>query len=361
MRLPLARRIAVCLVALLSVAGLVAAPAEAAVPDRWGFAFVDVPAGIVDPARQAGSWPPGPLVTVSPTGLPGETAVKFPLIASTGGVVHVTAATTDAAWCQVRRWGPAGPDLLVYVRCHKFGGAPVFVPFSIVYGTSSGPLPAPEAFANVFFDGANVVSQYNSSGGVNTVTPLAVGIWRVVLNGLPTPSPEGNIQVTAVDPRQPARCKVRRWLFPSILGQVAEVACHNAVNTPLRTGWTLTYQRQRSIFGGAIPPKNFAYTFDNQPANPGPYAPLPVGINFNSQGSVNTIQAMAPGMRLVRFPLVGATPGNVQITAFGPGPEFCNMFWWGLVGNDVYVRVVSCYSGLARVNTMSHVTYTSEL
>ncbi|WP_214318195.1 hypothetical protein [Nonomuraea sediminis] len=351
-----------CVTVLLAGSGFLATgTAAAAVPNRWGFAYVNIPSGIPDPSHQAGSWPAGFNVTVSP-GVPGETFVRFPQIAGPGGVVHVTAVIDAAVWCQAGKWWPSGPDEIVSVKCYKFGGSPAAVPFSIVYNESTGLLPAPQGFGYVHYMPGSIVTQFNSAGGINTVVPIAVNAWRVVLPGLGTPGPEGGVQVTAADPQQPARCKVRAWpAAPVVAGaQTVEVVCHDALNGPLKTGWSLTYQRRRAIYGAAIPPKLFAYTFDNVPANPGPYAPVPAGINFNSVGAVNTVQTAGTGLRLVTFPKVGTLPDNVQVTAYGPGPEYCNLLTvWTTSASMAYVRDVACYTAVTRLDTASLVTYAS--
>ncbi len=337
----------------------VAASAQASVPNRWGFAHVNLNSGIPDPARQAGSWGAGFNVTVAPGGV-GQTYVTFPQLAIDGGVVHVTAISQTAYWCQAQKWGPVGPDLVVVVQCYKYGGGPVFTPYSIVFEQSTGVLPAPQAFGYVHYDGASIVSQFNSAPAVNTVVGGG-GVWTVTLPGLGSSGPAGNIQVTAVDPVQPARCKVGGWA--SALGaQTVQVRCHNATNVPLNTGWSLTYQRERAITGAAVPPKNFAYTFDNTPANPGPYSPVPPAVNYNSQLGINTVQNAGLGQRLVTFPRVGVLPDDVQVTAYGPGPEYCNLqTLWNTSGSVAIVRNVVCYNGATRVNQPSLTTYTSAL
>ncbi|MGV9778095.1 hypothetical protein [Streptosporangium sp. NPDC003464] len=351
-----------CVMSMLA-AGLtaVAASAEAAVPNRWGFAHVNVNSGIPDLARQAGSWGAGFNVSVSP-GVVGQTYVKFPQIGIAKGVVHVTAISQSAYWCQAQKWGPsptpAGPDLVAVVQCYRYGGAPVFTPFTIAFEQSTGVLPAPQAFGYVHYDGASVVADFNSAAALNTVAGGA-GVWTVTLPGLGSATLAGNVQVTAVDPVQPARCKVGGWA--SAPGaQTVQVRCHNATNLPLNTGWTLTYQRERAITGAAVPPKNFAYTFDNAPANPGPYAPAPAAVNYNSQGGINTVQTAGTGQRLVTFPTVGVLPDHVQVTAYGPGPEFCNLVsLWNTSSNTAIVRNVVCYNATTRVDRPSLTTYTS--
>ncbi|MBB2911318.1 hypothetical protein FHS43_002583 [Streptosporangium becharense] len=345
-------------VAMMLLAGLasVAPGAQAAVPDKWGFAVVDVTSGVPDPNHQAGSWAPGFTVSVSP-GVAGQTFVRFPQIATAGGVVHVTAISQNAHWCQAQKWGPSGTDLMVAVQCYRYGGAPVFTPYSVLFETSSGTLPAPKAFGYVHYNGAAVVTQFNSAGAANVVAGGG-GVWTVTLPGLGSTGPAGNLQVTAVDPNQPARCKVGGW-SSAPGGQTVQVRCHNATSAPLNTGWTLTYQRERSVIGAALPPNNFAYTFDNSPANPGPYAPLPAPLNYNSLGGVNTVQTAGTGQRLIVFPAVGVLQDHVQVTAYGTGPEFCNLgALWNTSGNAI-VRNVICYNATTRVDRTSLVSYTS--
>ncbi|MET8158666.1 hypothetical protein ABZT47_20000 [Sphaerisporangium sp. NPDC005289] len=346
--------------------GLTAAAtgAQAAVPDKWGFAFVDTTSGTPDPTHQAGSWSAGSTVTVSP-GVIGEVFVRFPGIGVSPsrvdpGVAHVTAMGQTAVWCQIEKYGAVGTDEMVAVRCYTYGGRPMFTPFAITYASSTGPLPSPAALGYLYWDGSGLAASYNSTGSANTVVPsLSPGVWTVMLNGLGPARASGNIQVTAVDSSVPAHCKVSTW-SPSSSGQKISVRCFDAVDAPLNTGWTLTYHNERAVTGGAIPPRNFAYTFDNDPANPGPYTPVPAGVTFNSVGSFNEIQTAGFGLRLVTFHKVGVLPDDVQVTAYGRGPAFCNLLArWGTYGNEVTVRDVACYEGGRAVESASMVTYVS--
>jgi len=102
--LGIGRRTAALLTGLLLIGALVtilSGSAQASVPNHWGFAFVSQPAvaGIPPLSHQAGSWPPAFKVHTSP-GAPGQVMVRFPQIGVKGGVVHVTAVTDTATWCQ---------------------------------------------------------------------------------------------------------------------------------------------------------------------------------------------------------------------------------------------------------------------
>jgi hypothetical protein len=360
----LTRRLAAGVLAIVVAGGLavaVAGTAQAAVGGRWGFAYVDAPAvpGVPDLSHQAGSWPPGFVVHSKPA--PGaRVIVTFPRIASAGGVVLVTAVVDVPVWCQALTWARSGPNEVVVVRCYKPGGAPTFAPFTVAYSHSSkGPVPPGRGYGYVHYSPAlGVVARFNSAGGVNTVTTLAPGIWRVRLPGLGSAGHAGNVQLTAVNPAVPAKCEVGGWA--SAPGQqIVEVRCYNSLATPLKTGWTLTYQRGRAVTGAQ--PKHFAYTFDNMPLAAGPYAPVPPAVNFNSAAGINTIRSAGGGLRLVLLPRVGALPDTVLVTTVGSAGRFCSLLTrWATFFGQVTVRDVACYTAAGVLqNTGSFVTYTS--
>jgi hypothetical protein len=346
-----------------ATAAALASPAQAAIPDHWGFAYVNKPAvpGIPDVNHQAGSWPAPLKVHVKP-GVVGQVFVAFPKIASKAGVVHVTAVAGHPVWCQAQKWGPSGVNEVAAVRCFKPGGAPVFSPFTITFETSSkGPIPAGRAFGYVRFKpGTGVVTSFNSHGAVNHVTAGPAGVWNVALPGLGTSALAGNVQVTAVNPAKAAKCEIGSWA-PHPTGQVFQVRCYNAGVAPLATGWTLTYARGRTVLG--TQPKSFAYTFDHQPLLVGPYAPAPPPVNFNSGGGVNSVRSAGTGLRLVQMPKVGALPDNVIVSAFKVGPGFCNLLspWATSGAPQVTVRDVACYTaGGVLKSQASLVTYASK-
>jgi hypothetical protein len=358
------RRFAAAATVIGVAAGLLAATAgvaQAAVPNKWGFAFVSKPAvaGVPDLGHQAGSWPAALHVHTTP-GAVGQVFVVFPKLASKNGVVHVTAVNQGPIWCQAQKWAPVGANEVVAVRCYKLGGAPVFSPFTVLYTTSSkGPFPAGRAYGYVHVQPpSGIVASFNSAGAANTVTAGPTGEWIVRLPGLGTPTQSGNVQVTAADPSGAAKCEIAAW-SPGPSSQRFLVRCYNGAATPLKTGWSLSYQRGRAITGGE--PKLFAYTFNNQPANPGPYAPVPPPVNFNSAGGINKIQN-GGGFALIQFPRVGLLPNTVQVSPFKIGAGFCNLnTLWATTASTagVIVRDVVCWTPTAKIKAnASFVTYT---
>ena len=348
----LGRRTAGLVAGLLLIGALVtvlSGSAQASVPNHWGFAFVSAPAvaGIPPASHQAGNWPPAFKVHTTP-GAPGQVAVRFPQVGVKGGVVHVTAVTDTAAWCQAQQWNKSGADEIVLVRCYQASGTPVFVPFVVLFTQSSkAPIPAGRAYGYVRYQfGSGVLTSFNSAGGGNVVAQLAVGEWQVTLHGLGSAGPAGGVQVTPVNPTAPAKCEVSLWASVKS-AQVIRVRCYHPGTVPMNTGWTLSYQRGRSIMG--TQPGSFAYTFDNKPLVNGPYAPAPPALNFNSAGVVNTIVRSGAGLRLVTFPHVGRLPNTVLVTPFQATPGgFCNLISpWATSGppsDTVLVRDVGCYT-----------------
>jgi hypothetical protein len=238
------RRLAAVVSAFGLAAGLAAATAgvaQASVPDKWGFAFVNDPSAASTPIlnHQAGSWTAGH-VTSHP-GAVGQVFVVFPQLASGHGVVHVTAVNPNAVWCQAQKWGPAGPNEVVAVRCYLPGGTPTFSQFDVLYTTSTKGAFSGGAYGYVHFQvGAGLVGNFNSTGAVNAVTELSTGAWIVSLPGLGSTTLAGNVQVTAVDPGGAAKCEIGGWAFNSG-AQRFLVRCYNGGTTPLKTGWSLSY------------------------------------------------------------------------------------------------------------------------
>jgi len=318
-----------------------AAPANAALPDK--FAFVQWNGAATVPTGTT------PAATSVVTGPPGRYRILFPGAAAARGVVHVTAINDAPYWCQANTWGPAGADEFVYVDCYKAGGVPAFTPFTAIFESSSPPTLAINGrfgYVDSLATGA-LVSQFNSSGAVNSVSPLGVGQWLVKMPNLSTPGPvDGSLQATAVNGAA-SRCKVAKW-SSSGAGQQILVYCFAPSGAPMNTRFTLTFQYQQSLYGAGWPPKYFGYLWNAPPLGP-------ASTNFNSQlgSGVNTITPAGLGLSLVRFPRLAVTPATVQVTATGPAPDFCNLLTaWAYLGGDLVVRDVACYTNAgARIDS----------
>ncbi|MEU4834636.1 hypothetical protein [Streptosporangium sp. NPDC023615] len=351
---------------LAAVLGAGATPAAGGVraagpPGPWGIALVVNGPSTTTVQRQRGSWPSEYRVESS-FGEPGEVLVRFPRIGlASGGVAHVTAVSASPDWCQAGGWRRSGADEIVAVRCHRHGGGRVLVPFYVAFGHSAQILPARQAYGYVHWDGSAVAGRFNSSAAtaVNSVVRSATspGTWQVLLPGLGTTGHAGNIQVTAVNPAVPARCKVAGWT-PTAAEQRITVRCHDAADAPLDTGWSLTYHRAHAVLA-TYPQYEAAYTFDNAPATAGPYVPVPSAVNHNSHGTGIGINHPGTGKKqVVVSGTVNVYTDNTQVTAVGPGPAFCNLSHPSqLYATYASIRNVACYTGTVPADQPSMVTY----
>ncbi|GLW34251.1 hypothetical protein [Actinoplanes regularis] len=318
------RLVAVYATALATALLLIApgAPAAAATPDRFGFAYVKdptVPAWTPLPAPyQFGSWVPGPLATGGKIAT-GRFLVRFPNIAfGSRGNVHVTAVARDGRFCEIVRWYASAPDEVIDVQCFKPGGAPADTPFTVLWNVNSGVLPAGVGgYASVQAISGLVGQSYNSSGGAVTVTGVAVGVYLVRFNGVGTPAGlSGDIQVTAQQPNaQPRRCKILRW-GASGLDVLAYVTCHDpATGAVLNSDFTASFHRERSVYAAFAPPKYFGYIA--QPGGGTTNYQYPLGVGANGIGSLGI------GVYEVKYPILHQKETHAQVTAFGDGPSYC--------------------------------------
>lgn len=295
-------------------------PAAAAVPDQWGFAYLDdatpPPGYAPDPSRQWGSWPSpaSNLATVDQTGL-GSYTVHFPQIAGKNGVAHATAVSPFGDSCQVSGWAVNGSGEDVGVSCFSPAGAPDNSQFTVLWTTSSGNLPVgATGYGYVFSDiSGSLLSTYNSSGGANAVSKGGVGQWKVWLPNLGDAKPVGDLQVTAVGVRQDAHCKPVGWA-PGATGQTVSVACTDANGKPYDTRWTLSYAVQRAVQGPAFPPKSFGYLWYN--------GSVPPGTTYNSTGAANGLATLGTAWT-VKMPNIAVPSDHAQATAYGNDPGYC--------------------------------------
>ncbi|MFI5729055.1 hypothetical protein ACIA49_02975 [Kribbella sp. NPDC051587] len=343
-RLSLPARFAASLLMLAGFLTVAAPAADAAVPDRKGWALWDQTAGAVVPT---GTWPGGS--TVVPVAF-GRYQVKLVGQGAPQGVVHVTAINNAPHWCQAENWGVSGADEIINIACYRVGGALDVSSFSVFFvRASGGPAPGPYGYVDSPPSGG-IISQYNSAGAPNTSTNLGVGQYQVKFPSLVAGGTlDGSLQATAVNPQQGARCKVRNWVS-SGSGQDVNVLCFNAVGALLNTRFTLTYQYKVSLYGAAIPPKYYGY-FLNQP----PAGPPSTNLNSVLGLGANTILAAGTGLSLVTFPKIAFPQNTVQVTAYGSNSNFCGMntFWFNMSsGPDLVVRDVNCFTNAgAPVNT----------
>ncbi|MEV0729692.1 hypothetical protein [Polymorphospora sp. NPDC050346] len=341
---PLALAVAL-VAALAAVVPGTAEPARAATADRWGFALVDnpnVPAWTtLDTNRQWGSWKAGfPGWAQGGKLGAGRFQVRFPRVGSNSdGVVHVTPINSNGNYCTVLRWFQVGLDEIVEVQCFAPGGGHADTPFAVLWTASSGIAP-PNTGTYAYLRStaaAAVVQGYNSTGLPVDIGPMGNGGYRVKLAGVGSAlGLAGNVQVTAVDEGgAPRRCKISDWYAFNVLDIAADVACHDSAGKPVDTAFSLSYHRQRAVFGSFTPPRYFGY-----------YFPFVSQANYNNPGGgmgVNTIYTVAPGYYRVRYPLLALAQTHAQVVAMGAGSDYCHLAEpWSHLGPTAEVGV-ACY------------------
>lgn len=336
--------------AVLGAVALAPMAADAAVPDRFGFALWS--GGVVTQAVPAG-------ISVSPSGPPGRWQVKIPGQGIPGGVVHVTAvhdalATPPGRFCQAEKWGPDSavpPNEIVMVSCWNTAGALDPTPgFSVQFSASSGPVGG--GFYGYMFNTPTcaMAATYNSTGAGNSCVHAGTGVYSVNFGGMATPGPmDGSIQVTAVN-GVATRCKPAS--FSSGPSQSFRILCWNAGGALVDSAFTVTYQMKRSLYGPAFPPGRFGYMLNGGPAP----------TNYNSVVGANAWGGGPPVWTVKFYQLSGGAPGNSQAVAFGANPNFCGLAQpWAAFGTDI-VTYVNCFDNAGNpVNDQFVNSYSSKV
>lgn len=159
-----------------------------------------------------------------------------------------------------------------------------------------------------------------SSKSVN-ITRSKPGVYDVRLAGLGRVAKGGNVQVTSYGPG-PGMCKVARWI-PAGADLSVRVLCFEGTR-PADSNFTVLFTPSGNI--GSGPPVRYAWS--GRPRSPKAAAQPKYASNA---GQDVMVQRTAVGRYTVSFagvPKAEAQSGNVQITAYGPGPSLCKVLSW---------------------------------
>jgi len=247
-------------------------------------------------------------------------------------------------------------------RLKRLAGAAAALVFAAGAAVAVAPAPAqaagPYGSAFVWLDTPDASMcvvpaehQWNSASPwtpVNEVCQDDIGQYSVLLPGLAASA--GTVQVTAYG-SDSAHCKVASWA-PAGTNQRIRVRCFTAAGAPVDSQFTLSYTNLTGTGGYPL-----AYAFNSQPTT-ADYTP-PLNYQFNSTGASNTITKLSgAGRYMVKLPgLAAASAGNVQVTAYGPGSEWCTVWNWGPNGTAQHVQV-QCYNAAgALVDSKFTVSY----
>jgi hypothetical protein len=169
----------------------------------------------------------------------------------------------------------------------------------------------------------------------STVTPIAVGRYRVLFPSIASTNGVAHVTAVAGDPRW---CQVWTY-YPSGADQVVEVQCYKysgAAITPDWSAFTVMYSTSSGLLAG---PGMYAYLQGKSTGGTvTSYNPVG-GVNTNTHGGIGT------GVYKVHLPGVGTgvLDGNLQVTAQHPNsPRRCKVDTWNPAGAGLDI-VVRCY------------------
>lgn len=169
----------------------------------------------------------------------------------------------------------------------------------------------------------NTTWTYNHRGLVR-VAWTDVGRARVTFEGLPD-TEGGNVQVVAFGTDN-VRCKVESW-WP-LNGVSAFVFCHHPDGTPVSTRFVISFSNANGRGNGHL--------WWSDPQGSGrPSEHYASDDNF-------WVERVGTGLYDVTTPGLVSWGGNAHVTAYGSGPEYCNIQGWWNNGNDTTTRV-ACF------------------
>ena len=251
------------------------------------------------------------------------------------GAPHSTAYGGDAAYCNSGDTvGSTGA--LVDVECFTAAGKPVDERFMLSFTNVTDAAQAPAlAYLEVESDGSVWGSrQFNSAGGLTTVSRVGSD-YVVRIPGLGAHA--GHVEVSGAD-GQGSRCKVVGW-GPDGDDQEITVRCWQAgsYQIPADAPFILTFVDQQNILGlptDATPGGHAsAYAWADQMWDAS-YPPDSWYL-FDSDGPGATATRTGVGVYGISFDGADMATGDVQVTAYGPGQQFCVVAQWIV---DIQVR-----------------------
>ncbi|WP_117215817.1 hypothetical protein [Allorhizocola rhizosphaerae] len=253
----------------------------------------------------------------------GRSTVWFPGLDPTGAVL-VTALGPGSAHCKavdVRPSPESHPGMDVQVACFDPAGNPSDAAYTLSYTRPAARI----AGSGGWVRGSE---QYNSTGGRNTTTRLAVGSYLVRMAGLGGPG--GHAQVTAIGTSSDW-CKVSRW-YPNGADEMVAVKCFAPGGAPADSTFNLSFARGTD----ATLTSNRAAAFYTSSADPST-----AFVTAGATGAV-TVERLTAGRYRVRAPL-DITGGAAHVTAQGDGGERCKLLGW----NNIDGIQVACSADTA--------------
>jgi hypothetical protein len=315
-----------------------AAPAFAALGRGGGYVWADAAAPPLNVTYtpmaqyQYNSTSPFAAINTIRRGAQGYYLVTFPGLLG-DGVPHVTAYGAQPGYCDVNAIVEVAVGTQVFIHCVSAQGIPVDRRFTVSY-TNVRASWSDRPMAYLRGDGYNgKVSgpQFNSTGGVNTLTRTGRGVYSVRLPGLGLGT--GHVQVTAWH-IWPLACSVTGW-GPAGVDQIVTVRCFDPTTGAAHDSlFTLTYVDTLNALGlstGFTPDgHDSAYAWADQSSTPldVTYTPNTSYQFTNGVLDAATASRVGTGDYVMRFPDVDVRMGNVQVTMYGWAFGYCGVVSW---------------------------------
>ncbi|MFZ5896043.1 MAG: hypothetical protein ACOY0T_33615 [Myxococcota bacterium] len=164
---------------------------------------------------------------------------------------------------------------------------------------------------------------FNSSGGTNSMTRLAAGVYRVRFPGLAS---GGNAQVSGIGGN--VHCGVLS-AFPSGADEMVDVICRSAAGALVDSRFLVSYYRDTNV-GGPLGAYATVRAASGSPT---------VTDAWNSSGGAVLVSALGAGVYRVFLPGQAALGNSVFVTAVGSTSVHCHASSWGSAAGGAAAEV----------------------
>ncbi|MBA3488090.1 MAG: hypothetical protein H0T78_00845, partial [Longispora sp.] len=189
--------------------------------------------------------------------------------------------------------------------------------------------------------------QWNSTNAQNTITRSGLGTYTIRYPGLGITG--GTVHVTSYGASSD-RCKVQSW-GPSGNDQQVNIRCFTLSGAPTDSMFTATYTNVTRVASG----RKLGYVWAGSPTASA-YTPSTT-YQGNSTGATNTVTRTTAGTYSVTMPGLSGARGDVQVTAYGTGSEYCKVTGWGPSGTNQNIGVKCFTTAGAPADAMFTMTY----
>jgi hypothetical protein len=333
------------LAVLAMVAGLTSAQAAGSI--GWVLGNEPNATSAYTPASANSYNSAGGSITVTPVSAGVYTVSFAGLHTRTGSDdVQVTAYQT-AGYCTAGAWSYVHATVNATVNCYSASGIRVNTYFDLLYQERAGIFgTGTKGIAFVYANSPTTANytptsatQYNSTGGTNTVIRIGAGSYVVNIPGLS--NQHGDVQVTAVGPNasSPARCKVESWQSGANNGTNIYVLCFNSSGAAADELFDVAYAVLEPFGLGVASATPGAWAWAELAKSTTPYD-TKAAYQFNGFATGKlTAQNQGTGVYNVNVPDYPSYSSSIAlVTAYGSDNSYCNPNGWLPISVTCYAQ-----------------------